>query len=300
MAGPRLLVEPPAFRPLRYGLLDVVDFKTSSDNTHWKNGITYESTCFSGTTVGALTYDECISVTGTGAPPAPSTLTDNLDKVFRGATPFTTYVEFDCSTVGNADAAARTEQALLRSEPWQAERAFWTGTADGQQVVWPHLAANAAQLDALGYVLQTAATVVTGGSSPLDVAEGLGALETALGNCIGGAGIIHVPSVALPTLIAWKLVEAADGGLWTQRGNRVAVGAGYTGTSPSGATPALGSTWMYATGNIIGYRGEVSILTADEAIDRSRNTIKMIARRTYVLGWNCCHAAALIQLGVPA
>jgi len=301
VAGPRLIVEPPAFRTLPYGLFSVVDFVTPTDD-HWQNGVTYESTCFPmSISVGGSTYDECITVTGTGAPPAPSTLADNVDKVFRGATPFTPYVEFDCSPVGNADAVERTNDALARSEQWQVEHAFWTGVVDGQQVVWPHLAANAAQLDSQGIVLQTSAIVVTGGSSPMDVAEGLGALESALGNCYGGAGVVHVPSVALPTLVAWNLVrDGGDSVLRTARGNRVAIGAGYPGTSPAGATPSLGTTWIYATGNLVGYRSDVTTLRPSEAIDRSRNTIKMIARRTYVLDWDCCHVAALVQLGVPA
>ena len=37
-------------------------------------------------------------------------------------------------------------------EPWQVERAFWTGVAAGRNVVWPHLAANAVVLDSQGVV----------------------------------------------------------------------------------------------------------------------------------------------------
>jgi hypothetical protein len=250
--------------------------------------------------MGQLTYDECISVTGSGeSPPEPSPKTDVVDLTYRGATPFTAYAKFDCSLAGMDEALKIASDALAQSESWQVERAFWTGIADDTAVVFPHLAANAEVLDAQSIELQSPASIVVTGAA-IDVATGLGLLEAALADCYNGVGVIHVPVKLLPTLQAHSLVVAQSGKLRTLNGNLVSVGGGYPGTSPSGAAPATGEAWMYATGAVFMYRSEVKI-PADKisSVNRTTNTREMIAERTYVLGWDCCHHAVLVDLGVP-
>lgn len=295
MAGPRAVVDPQVHEPLPHGLLSVARLITASD-PHWQNGITWRSDCPVG--MGASTYDECIAVTGSGGPPPePSAKTDSLAVTFRGATPVTPYARFDCSPVGNRDAAEAARVALERAEPWQVERAFWTGLVDGITAIFPHLAANAQVLDAQGYVLQSAASVPVTGS--VDPATGLGLVEQALADCHGGTGVIHVPAKALPTLGALGLVRLDGNTLRTMAGNAVAVGAGYPGTSPAGATPTTAQTWIYGTGAVHMYRGDVRMTGVPDSLNRSTNTVGMIAERTYVLGWDCCHAGQLIDIGVP-
>jgi hypothetical protein len=87
----------------------------------------------------------------------------------------------------------------------------------------------------------------------------------------------------------------------TKNGNKVAIGGGYPGSGPDGAPRAANTTWLYATGNVFGYRSNVRVRAPQgaESIDRSNNTIKMIAERTYVLGWDCCHFAVQAFLGAP-
>lgn len=294
MAGPRLIVDPPVFTPQPFGLMSVVQ-TASADTTHWQNGITWQSRCMN--PMGNGTYDECIAVTGIGGPPPePSVKSENVELILRGATPFTVYAKFECSPIGIADANKIATEALAKSETWQVERSFWTGQVDGKMIAFPHLTANAEVDDAQGIMIQTAAVTVTG--TAVDVATGLGLLEKQLADCYNGVGVIHVPAQLLPTLDAWGLVKAQSGVLKTLNGNLVAVGAGYTGSSPAGATAAAGTAWMYATGAVMMYRGEVKIATLSESINRANNTVKMIAERTYVLGWDCCHAAVLIDIGV--
>jgi len=286
------MVDPPAYASSPYGLLSVVQPRPSGD-PHWQNGVTYRQVCPSGGT----TYDPCVAVTGTGgAPPDPASKADNVTELWRGATPFTAYTEFDCSPVGLDDPASMAADALARVESWQVERAFWTGTVASASIAFPHLAAGAAILDAQGITLQTAA--VTGGG-PFDVAEGLGILEAALSDCYNGVGVIHVPTHAVPTLDAWNLLKVDGAQLKTISGNLVAAGAGYTGSSPLGQARPTGQTWLYATGPTFMYRGGVQTFTPPESIDRAANTQRLIAERTYVLGWECCHVAVLVHLGVP-
>jgi hypothetical protein len=298
VAGPRLIVNAPTFTPSPYGLLSVAQQVNTDGTPHWQNGITWQSRCL--VPMGRLTYDECIAVTGAGGPPPePSAKSDVLDLTLRGATPFTAYAKFDCALVGMDEALKIANDALAQSEPWQVERAFWTGFADGRRVVFPHLTNNAEVLDPQGIELQSpASVVVTGGA--VDAVTALGLLESALADCYNGVGVIHVPVKLLPTLQTHGLASVQNGKLKTLNGNLVAVGGGYPGTSPAGAVPAAGESWMYATGAVFMYRGSVQV-PADRvsSVNRATNTREMIAERTYVLGWDCCHHAVLVDIGVP-
>lgn len=307
MAGPRQVVDAPTFTPAPYGLFSVVQTPSVSD-PHWQNGVTWTSYCPEG--MGAATYDECIAVTGSGGPPPePSAKTDNVEHVIRGATPFTPYVRFDCSTVGNEEAVQVATDTLNRTEMWQVERAFWTGVVDGRTLAFPHLAANAEVHDANAVLLQTVASPVVTGTTAQDVTTALGQLEQALADCYGGQGVIHVPPKLLPTLDAHQLIRVTnarnvgsgryDRQLQTLNGNLVAVGAGYPGTSPAGVAPATDSTWIYATGAITMRRGNVKVTPFGSAVNRDNNTVEMIAERTYVLTWDCCHFAAHVALSTP-
>jgi hypothetical protein len=296
VAGPLHVVDPlPPAQPGPFGLLEVA-LPPPDGDSHWQAGIMFQSPCVS----GATTYEECITVTGSGVPPAPAAKAANVDLGTRGATPFTVYAEYECSPVGIDP--ARAEQALAQVQGWQVERAVWTGMAAGQDVVWPRLAADQAavyQQGATAVLLQS--PVVTGGG-PYDAVEGLGVLEALLADCLrGGAGVIHVPQVALPSLVAHGLVKAQGAVLKTVAGNTVAVGAGYPGTAPDGTAASAGQTWLYATGPVFAYRGPVrSLRDPREVLDRSTNTLKALAERTFLVGWGCCQAGVLIQLGAPS
>jgi hypothetical protein len=308
MAGARQIVDPPSFTPVPFGLLTTVEWP-AIEGPHWQNGISYSPMCsptVSG--IGSLTYSQCLAVTGAGgSPPAPPNLSNNVQRVLRGATPCVAYVEFDCAPVGNEQAQAAAEQALAMAASSQVELAFWTGLAAGQNVVFPHLAANAQVLDPSGILLQTVAINVTGSNvigvsgDLLNIETALGLLEGALANCYGGVGVIHVPEMLLPTMDAWGIVRSVGSVMKTLNGNKVAVGSGYPGTGPDGTSRVGNSCWMYATGNVFGFQSEVRVRAPQgpQAFDRSTNTMRMIAERTYVLGWDCCHFAVQASLGVP-
>jgi len=287
----QLIDLPVAFTALPYGLWDTVQ-TPGSDGPHWQNGVTWIERCPTGDT----TYDECISVTGTGAPPEPPAKTPNVEQAYRGALPFTVIAEFQCTPVGLGDAQNVARDALARVEQQQVETAFWTGTAAGQQVVFPHLAADAETLDGEVVLQPVASPVVTGA----DVAHALGTLEQELADCYKGQGLIHVPRTALPTLTAWGLARVDGGGrLVTPAGNLIVAGGGYTGAGPDGSAPASGTAWIYATGAAWGYRSDVYFTQVRDSLNRSSNTLRMQAERTYLLGFECCLLAAHIVLGVP-
>jgi len=291
MAARQLVDLPAAFTPLPYGLWDTVQHP-AADGPHWQNGITWIERCPAGDT----TYDECLSVTGTGSPPEPPAKTANVEQSFRGALPITVYAEFECSPVGIAEAESIASDALARVEQTQVETAFWTGGAGGHAVVFPHLSADAEVLDG-DVVLQPVATPVVTGA---DVAHALGVLEQELADCYKGQGLIHVPRSVLPTLAAWNLTRLDDDGrLVTLAGNLVVAGTGYTGSGPDGSAAADGTAWIYATGAAWGYRSDPYVSRLRDSLDRTSNTIRMLAERTYLISYECCLLAAHIVLGVP-
>lgn len=300
MAGARQIVSGPGFTPLPNFLWDAAQHPSVAD-PHWQQGITWEEWCGNAATI----YDECIAVTGSngGALAAQASLSNTVTQTNRGATPFTVYAEFDCSPVGQglsqADLQDRAAQALARQESYQVTRSFWTGTSGAITSVFPHLAANAVITDPQGITLQTAASpLVTGGDDPAVV---LGQVESALAACYGGQGVIHIPYLALPTFTSRMLIlpDSPTGPLRTLAGNLVVPGPGYSGSSPAGAAPASGTAWIYATGAVFGYRSDVFVRQFPDTFDRAENTVKSIASRTYLFGFECCHIGALVTLGVP-
>jgi hypothetical protein len=285
MPGPRLLVPAPTFVDRQYGLLSVVQSRYDEPDAHWRNGVTWQDICG----VGGVTFDQfCV------ASPDASGKAANMTTPVFGAQPFTVYAEVDCSPVGytQQEQRARAVDALGRSESYQVEHAFWTGDVVGAGVtagyIKPHLAASSASTDTIAGVtatLQCAATVVTGAT--LDIVEGLGRLEAAFGACSNEQAVLHVPQILGARLMRDYLVKANGAQLQTGTGNLVALGAGYTGSSPSGVvTP--GVAWVYATAPIFAYRSSQETFTFVEQFDRSENTLKTIVERTYLLGFTCC------------
>lgn len=301
MAGPRPLVAPPLSVPRDYGLLSVVQPRYEESDAHWRNGVTYEQTCGGGGT----TFDD-YCVTGSGAPAKAA----NIDNEVFGATPFTAMVRIDCSSVGytQEEHMQRGFDALLRVEEWQVERAFWTGTVaggSGGYTQYPHLAANAQVIDGTinpyqSVILQQAATQVTGVT--LDMIEAIARIEDALDQCVQGKGVIHLTTALFDILSSKFEVETRGNRAYTKRGNAIAVGAGYTGSGPSGASTA-GVHWMYGTTNIFAYRsqgepgGAYPGATFKEMFNRDTNTPEIMVERTYVLGYGCCLVAAPVSLG---
>jgi hypothetical protein len=300
VANSRNYVDAPAFSTLPFGLLTALpEYIRSPTDPHWQAGVNYESICGTSST----TYDDCLVVTGSGigqpVPPSPAKADTGTDLIKRGATAFTVYTEVDCSAPGFWERAEDVVGvAITRNEEFQVEQAFWTGVAGGQTAVFPHLAANAQILDESSILIQTAATQVSGGAT-FDIVEGLGRLEAAIAGCYDGVAIIHVPMSLNPAMVSNFLI-ARDGPRYrTANGNIVVFGAGYRGTpptDPSGTVPA-NSAWIYATGSLFIYRSGVTVFPRQESIDRAENTVKAIAERTYVIGWDCCHYAVQISLG---
>lgn len=293
MTTRRKTVAAPLVTPESFTLLDYVQWVDDTD-PHWQNGITYPAVCGGAST----TYDICVdSPVVTGSNP---TKADTADRIWRGATPFAIYTEIDCSPVGWwDDAENNVNEALRRYEHLEVERTFWTGTVHGDaNIAMPHLAANSVTLDSSDSLitLQTAATVAVTGT--FDVVEGLGILEQQLASCYGAQGLIYVTIPVFDELVNELLVFQRNGLWYTAKGNKVVPGSGFTGTAPDGTAAPTGTSWMYATGALMGYRTPPKrVAMRQDSFDRAINTLKLIVERVYVLGWDCCHTAVRVSSG---
>ena len=298
-AAPKMLVEAPSFDPRDFGLLSTVQARYDEPDPHWRNGVRWSDICG----LGGSTFDPfCLG----GSPSGPADKAANVTVSHFAATGFTTFAEVDCSPVGYSqeEQRARAVDALIRTEPYQVENAFWTGSAGGQSgnIVYPHLAASAAVLDGSSGLpiatLQCAATTITG-STVLDLAEGIGRLEAAFAALAPtqGKGVIHVPTILSEALFT-QLIAKVDGAIMrTNLGNRIALGGGYPGTGPTGTT-VPNAVWVYMTGPVFAYRGSPQTFAFREMLDRSTNTLKTIVERQWLLGYTCCALpAVLISVG---
>jgi hypothetical protein len=268
---PAALVVQPAVLPYRYGLLSAATVMTGAGG-RWALGLEYESdNCTSGALWGR---DWC------GDPVDPVSDPNPADKAVPGsdlltATPFTVYDGIQCAPVGLVDVEARARARLAGSEQRQAEAGFWTR-----------------QLAVAG----------TGTAPAVSGAAGLigavGDLEAALAGQYAGVGVIHAPRWVAPYAAARQLIVRDGAVLRTPLDTAWVFGSGYPNTGPAGTAPAAGHAWLYVTGAVVVRRSDVVIpaTPATGALDRTHNTVTVIAERTYAVTHDCVAYAIDVDL----
>lgn len=250
--NPRVLVDPPALSPPRYGLLSVAQVVTGDGGPdHWQyNGFEWQT-------------DACVDgLVWAPACPPPGTVKEvdeGVDLVESGD-PFTIYAGVNCGSVGLGDAEARARRRLAAVEQRVAERHIWQTQ-----------------------ITVGATDLTPGGAVPL--IRGIALLEQALAEGYAGTGVIHAPRwVAGYAAHADQLRH--DGPLLrTHLDTPYAFGLGYDPDGTVGQPVRL-----YATGVPVIYRTDVFVPAAlDEALDRITNQVFLIAERTYVAAFDCGH-----------
>jgi hypothetical protein len=289
----KVIETPPAFTPLRFGLLSAAQIVDDPDD-HWQLGtVTQMDPCV---TPQAVTGGPCSSSgitktpTSSGAPQS-------------AAQPFTVYAWLDCAPIGQGqdlvDLRARTTRMLTNGEGRSVEGVFWTGQASNG-VVFPHLAADeqvmAESMGAASVELQSPATVVSG--APTSLLDGFALLEGELAQCYGGEGVIHVPAGAVAHLSHHGVLRQQGPQLRTLMGTIVAAYASGDREGPTGADPPTGQAWLYATGAVVGRRSAIKDTgrVTSAIIGRADNSTVYLVERTYVLDWDCCHLATLVTV----
>lgn len=275
-----LLVPGPSMNVARYGLLSVMQGPFTPGDVHWEAGLEFEETL-------------CVDVSETVAscPDIPDPKVPAGGPDFRMVDPFTLYGSYECATGGRkaSDAHTIARARLVANEHRGVERVFWTGLADGNTIT-PSLA--------FGDVAAGITPVDLSPAGALDPVSAIAALESALAECLPGTGVIHA-NHGLAAYLAAQYLLVRDGDEYrTPAGHQLALGAGYPGTGPNNVAVGPGVTWLFATGPVIGWRGEIFDTPGEipEAVDRSLNNITVFAERTWAVGFACCIFAVRAEL----
>lgn len=190
-----------------------------------------------------------------------------------------------------ADYEGRARRALAARETKAVESEWWTGTLFAAN---PHLARG-------GYAgTNGPATTTLAGGTAQSLAIGLALLVQYLADLNGGTGMIHArPYLAELWFSHFLIWRDNSGKLWTGNGNLIVPGAGYPGTSPTGAAISTTSEWAFATDAVEVHRGPVEVFAPRspqqlaEVLDRTTNTVTVRAERLYALTTNGCVNAAV-------
>jgi hypothetical protein len=207
--------------------------------------------------------------------------------------PFGIVTPATCSVFGHAtqetqdELRAQARRKLRACEAYQIEEEFWTGAKVSAN---PHLASTDSE-DITDTAQQAA------GMAPSDA---LACLEGALGDCqCGGQAMIHMPRKLFTKLATEFAPFRRDGArILTLLDTIIVPGAGYTGSSPEGASSESWE-WMYGTG-IVTVRmeaGEDIPRIVTQAVDRSVNTMTWFAEKAAAVDFDpCCHLAVKVAL----
>lgn len=279
-----LMVPGPKTTPNRYGLLTVAEPVTPEDG-HWEGGITWDDNLCS--SVHSTTEYCPIPVSGF----APKI----ADRDFQSccADPFIIYASYDCPPIGKpaGEAFEVAQKRLSIREEQEVERVFWTGIGEDGIEVNPSLAFGNSECG-------NAPVDLTGSGGPVGIVASMAVLESALGECAPGTGVIHANFGIASFMASTFLITQKDDAWFTVTGQRLAIGAGYPGTGPGNIAATSGTTWLFATGPVVIYRSDV-FLTPErfkEAIDTKINSVQVYAERVYSVGWSCCLFAIQVTL----
>jgi len=187
--------------------------------------------------------------------------------------PFAVYTTLTCSTIGYSfeeyEQRLRTRHALraqtaVETRLWQGQ----TSATDG----------NITGLFSGATVLGNAACVT----------EALEMLEQGLADNGVYGGIIHARPGMASHLSQGHLLEQRGQQKQTFLGTPVVFGQGYSGVGPSGQAVDGTTEWMYATGRVVIWAdSEVFSPPVGETVNRSLNTVNLVAQQIYAVAIEC-------------
>jgi hypothetical protein len=258
------VVEAPKIVPSAFGLLAVVKPENSADEDQWVRGFSqeWETTLYS-----ATNWDDTDSTDGEVVAAGTPTYYTEIKPFFIEAEELRSGLGF----LG-LDRIARLERQLEGITQQAMEIELWDGTVRKGET---H--ANKA--------LSSASATILNSGTALTARRALALLEHAIGQASDGGeqGIIHMTRdiAALLSSSSQMLLHNKDEDhLQTLGGTPVIVGSGYSGAGPDGATGATATDankWIYATGTVRTYVGNVDVVNDNlaQAYDVSGNANDM-------------------------
>lgn len=252
----------PEVAPRRFGLLSVIDF-TDSNDARFLAGVDFES-------------KGCVLPVGFAAAlceaQTPKTITDD-DAPWSKGFAFTSYILRECRAVGQWEEFQKRAGALYAA----AEQ---NGI---EQALWAYLTA-----------VDTDVTDVTPTGGAVTPEIGVALLEGWAGKNYSGDPVIHAPRAVGSTLGTKGVMERHGNKMETTLGATVVSGGGYSKVGPNLAAEVAGESWLFATGQVVGWRGQM-IAKGPFMVQSPRdNTAQALAERPYALAVDCGIAAVRV------
>jgi hypothetical protein len=254
------VVTAPKIVPSAFGLLEVVKPENAPGEDQWIRGFSQE---WETTATSLKNWDDTDSTSST-------LIVDGVINYYDEIKPFFIEIDETRSTLGfnGLDRIERLKRQIEGATQHAMEHELWNGTVrEGESHDNKSLTA-------------ASATILNGGTA-LSPRRALALLEHSIGiaSHFGEQGVIHMTR-DVASLIASNsnmlLHEQGKDHLQTFGGTPVIVGSGYSGNGPDGATGASSSAtnkWIYATGTVKTYVGDVDVVNDNlaQAYDVSGN-----------------------------
>jgi hypothetical protein len=229
-----------------------------------------------------------VSPDGTTAPPSANTAVVSVAKTFGSPSwqdgfKFATYTGVICKAVGfdREHAVAELERVFTNMESQAVAQALMTNRfVDGGTLNWD------------------AATDLTPAGGAVDPSVGLAILEGDAGKNYAGTPIIHSPRTVGSLLTRNGQASLNGDVLVSSLGTPIAADAGYDNNiGPTGAAPAAGELWMYASGQVsLAASQPFSQWGLDLVEAGDSNRIRILRERAYLAAVDCYTAAVRVKV----
>ena len=275
--------------PSEFGLFTVASPNTQVNEDQWIRGFSQE---WDTTLRGLVNYDDTDTTS--------SALVSNAaPERYTEIKPFFIEAEDYRSTLGfpGLDYVARVKRQLEGGTQKAMERELWDGAIrKGESHDNKALSASTATL--------------INGTTALSVQRALALLDFELADTspAGENGVIHMTKDAAGLLSANYMIfhNVEKGHLQTISGTKIIIGSGYTGNGPTGQTGATASAtnkWMYGTGSVRAFLGDVDVVADNLAqsydVAGNQNDMRVKAiRPAAVYFYPSIHLAVRVDLTV--
>jgi hypothetical protein len=239
------IFEAPKITPSEFGLFTVAKPETQFEEDQWIRGFSHE---WDTTIRGLVNYDDTDTTS--------STLVSNTTpERYTEIKPFFIEAEDYRSALGfpGLDYVARVKRQLEGGTQKAMERELWDGAIrKGESHANKALSASTATL--------------VNSTTALSVQRALALLDFELGDTspAGENGVIHMTKDVAGLLSSnYMIFHNEAGHLQTISGTKIIIGSGYSGAGPTdvtGATASATNKWMYGTGSVRTFLGDIDVV----------------------------------------